>query len=251
MSQATFTKALLDPAQPEPEGLQDGFGNPAGRRFSVYCNNVTVSLIEALEAGFPAIRKLIGEENFTNIAHEYLRREPPASAVMMLYGAGFADFLEGFEPLSKYGYLPDVARLEYLLRESYHAADAPVITPQALAEIPTQNLGQVRLVLSPSTRCLVSQWPVFSLWAYNTQANAAKPAARAESVLITRPEFDPAPHLLPAGGQAFVRALQAKNTLEQSATQAAELNSEFDLSTALSTLLNAQAISRIDFKEAP
>ena len=250
MSQMRFTAALLDPSQPEPEGLRDGFGNPAGRRFAVYRNNVTVSLIEALESGFPVVRKLIGEENFANIARDYLRSEPPVSPVMMLYGKGFSSYLAQFEPLSKYGYLPDVARLEYALRESYHAADAPHITPEALAEVDPNKLADVTFEFSPSARLLTSPWPVLSLWRYNTQDNTEKPQARAESVLVTRPEFDPIEHLLPEGADHFIRAIMAKNTLGDSATQASEITPEFDLSTALSTLLSAQAISRICIKEA-
>ncbi len=58
--QTEFATALLDPAQPTPEGLQNPFGGPAAKRFDVYRNNVAVSLTEALETGFPTIAKLVG-----------------------------------------------------------------------------------------------------------------------------------------------------------------------------------------------
>ncbi len=249
MSQLHFKQALLDPSLPAPAGLQDGQGSPAGRHFDVYRNNVTVSLIEALQTGFPAVCKLLGEENFTNLARDYLRAEPPTSPVMMFYGKGFAEFVQGFEPLAKFGYLPDVARFEILLRESYHAADADVITPVALGAIAPERLGGAKLVLAPSTRLLQSPWPVLSFWQYALKDGAPRPSARPESVLITRPEFDPTPQLLPVGAGGFVRALQLGKNLEKAAAQAIEKNKNFELSTALSTLLSAQAITQVSLEE--
>jgi hypothetical protein len=250
MSQRIFSQALLAPDLPVPEGLTDGYGAPAGKRFAVYRNNVTVSLMDALEAGFPVVAKLIGAENFRNIAREYLRAEPPSSPVMMLYGAGFPAFLAGFAPLAKYGYLPDVARLEYALRESYHAADATPIAPDALAQIAPAALADMRFTLAPALRVLVSSWPIHALWLYNTTAGAPKPQAVAQSVLITRAEFDPVPQLLPPGADSFIRALSTGKTLGTAAQHASEAAPAFELSTALGLLLSTQSIVKISLEES-
>lgn len=245
MSQHSFSQALLAPDLPIPEGLTDGQGAPAGKRFAVYRNNVTVSLIDALEAGFPVVAKLIGAENFRNIAREYLRSEPPVSPLMMLYGAGFPAFLTSFPPLAKYAYLPDVARLEYALRESYHAADHTPVAPEALGQIAPDALSQLRFTLAPSLRLLASPWPVHALWFYNTQDGAPKPVAAAQSVLITRIGYDPTPHLLPDGAAAFISALQAG----QSLGDAAESAPDFDLSATLGLLLSTESIVKLIYEE--
>ncbi|MCP4818153.1 MAG: DUF2063 domain-containing protein, partial [Shimia sp.] len=112
VSQTEFRGALLDGTRERPIGLTDEKGRAAGRRFDVYRNNVAVSLTEALAAGFPTIAKLLGEENFNAIAGLFLRQSPPASPLMMHYGAGFPEFLQTFEPLQHLGYLADVAHLE-------------------------------------------------------------------------------------------------------------------------------------------
>lgn len=249
MSQHSFSQALLAPDLPVPEGLTDGQGAPAGKRFAVYRNNVTVSLIDALEAGFPVVAKLIGAENFRNIAREYLRTEPPASPLMMLYGAGFPAFLASFPPLAKYAYLPDVARLEYALRESYHAADHTPIAPEALGEVAPEALERVRLTLAPSLRLLASPWPVHALWLYNMTEGAPKPQASAQSVLITRASFDPEPLLLPQGADSFIAALQAGAPLGEAAETAAEAAPEFDLGAALGLLLSTQNIVNLISEE--
>ncbi|MFZ5962890.1 putative DNA-binding domain-containing protein [Thalassococcus sp. BH17M4-6] len=240
--QTAFHAALLDADLPVPEGLSDGAGRPAGRRYAVYRNNVAVSLRDALETGFPVISKLLGQENFHKIAGLYLRSDPPRSPLMMHYGAGFPAFLETFAPLARLGYLGDVARLELALRRSYHAADSGPVDASVLQTLGEEQLLAARLDIAPAVQIVTSRWPVFSLWAYNMRPGAPKPAARAEDAVVLRPDYDPAPHLLPAGGAAFVAALQAGHPFG-AATDTA--GADFDLGATLSLLLHHGAITGI------
>ena len=83
MSQAQFAQALLDPVAEVPAGLVDPLGRPAPKRFSVYRNNVASSLTRALEAAFPTVRKLVGDEFFAAMAVVFLRSHPPTSPKRM------------------------------------------------------------------------------------------------------------------------------------------------------------------------
>ncbi len=244
-TQTEFHGALLDAQQPVPAGLSDGKGRPAGRRYSVYRNNVAVSLGEALGTGFPAISKLIGPENFKNLAGIFLRQSPPASPLMMHYGAGFPEFLERFEPLKHLGYLGDVARIELALRRSYHAADAPAANASILQSLDEEGLMACRMALAPAVQILRSPWPATSIWAFNMVPGSPKPQARAEDTLITRPEFDPMPHALPAGGAAFCQSLAKGETFGAALTAAQSETPEFDLGATLNLALSQGAISEI------
>lgn len=232
-----FLPALMDPARPVPAGLKDGAGRPAGRRFAVYRNNVTHGLTEALAAGFPAIAGLLGRVNFDPVAREYLRGHPPRSPLMMQYGVDFPQFLSGFPPLAHLPYLADVARLELALRDSYHAADHTAMTGAHLAAIPPDALPDTVLRLAPSLRMLRSDWPLRDIWAYTLQPDQPKPQAVAQDVVILRDGFDPAPHLLPAGGAAFLAALAEGTPLGDAADQGAEAAEGFELGALLALLL--------------
>lgn len=238
MTQSRFAAALLNPDLPIPEGIVDPEGRPAPKRFNVYRNNVTQGLGKALEAGFPTVMALVGTDFFRAMALEFLRANPPQSRIMMLYGADFADFIAGFEPAKTLGYLADVARLEQAIRESYHAADAVAVAPESLMGLSEARLLAARLLLAPSLRLLRSRWPIVSIRAATLYA-AASPQMRGEDVLIARPEFDPMPHILPAGAAGFIAALMAGARLIEAL---ADTPQDFDLTATLSLLIASKSI---------
>ncbi len=238
--QSAFGTALLDPNAAVPPGLTDPHGRPAGRRFDVYRNNVTVSLIAALQAGFPVIHKLVGDEFFHAMAGVFIRAHPPADPRLALYGTGFPGFLASFPPLAHLPYLADVARLELGLRQSYHAAD---VTPLALHDLPPHAILALCPRLSPATLTVQSRHPVWSIWQRNTDPQAAKPGTGAETVLITRPLFDPAPHLLPQGGIALLRRLKGRTPLAEAVDAAQVADPALDIPALLTLLLTSGALT--------
>lgn len=238
MNQSAFARALLDPDAALPDGVTDPQGRPSPRRFGVYRNNVTSGLIRVLEAAFPVIRKLVGDEFFAAMAVVFLRAHPPKTRLMMLYGAEFPAFLAQFPPVSHLGYLADIARLEQAIRESYHAADAPALPAEVLARMSEARLMNARLRLAPALGLVCSVWPIHMIWRANTGAGPA-PVAAAEDIVILRPAFDPVPHLLPLGGGAFIAALLAGKPL---AAALAGVGKNFELTAVLGLLIQGQAI---------
>lgn len=244
VDQTLFRDAVLNPNAERPKGLSDGKGQPAGRRFDVYRNNVAVSLTEALETAFPVIRKLVGDANFKLLAGTFLRAHPPTSPLMMLYGTEMPGFLGSFEPTRSLGYLPDVARLELALRESYHAADETPIDPLALQALATDALMASTLTLAPSLRLVRSSWPIHAIWAFN-MADGPKPAAAAEDVVVLRADLDPEPVLLPPGGGLFLESLLNGHPLGAAFEATLQSIEGFDLSQTLALLIGAHAITDI------
>ena len=122
--EASFARALLDPAQPVPGGVISDNGAMPARRFAVHRNNVVAGLVKALQTRFPVVQKIVGEEFFAAMARVFVMRKPPRTPILAMYGDEFAAFIAAFEPAGELAYLADVARLEAARTRAYHAADA-------------------------------------------------------------------------------------------------------------------------------
>lgn len=245
VSQADFTRSILDPNLPPPCGLSNPGGTQARKRFDVYRNNVAVSLTEALETAFPVIRRLLGNDNFKAASGVYLRMHPPKSPLMMHYGEEMPSFLENFEPVKHLQYLPDVARLELALRHAYHAADAPPLAPETLQALPAERLMASRMELAPAVRLIRSRWPIHGIWRYNMEDGASKPENRGENVLVARPEFDPQLTTLIPGGGTFVAAIMSGARFGAALETVTEQVPDFDLTKLIGTLIGNAAIIKI------
>ncbi len=245
VDQTTFRKALLDASAPVPVGLTDPEGMPAGKRFDVYRNNVAVSLTEALEVSFPVVRKLVGDDFFKGMAGVYLRKFPPGSPILALYGATFARFIKHFKPAAGLAYLADVAKLEQAIRESFHAADSTPIDPAGLQALTPDALMGATLGIAPSVRVLRSPWPIHAIWHFNMVEDAPQPPGHGQDVLVTRVDYDPKPHVLPPAGADFVQALQGGASFGAALGKAKAVNNNFDLTTTLGLLIGGAAITQL------
>lgn len=240
--QAEFARALLDADAPPPEGLaHESDGLP--RRFAVYRNNVSVGLIEALEARFPAVRKIVGEEFFKAAARVFARAHPPRAPIMSLYGEAFPSFLEAFEPARELPYLSDVARLEMARTRAYHAPDAESLPPAALAACTADQLETLRFVLHPSLEILGSAYPIVTIWAMNCGEMALAPITdwQGEDALIIRPGLDVEVRRLAPGGKSFLQSLAAGVPLGEAAARARMADGGFDLAANLAELFSGLA----------
>src|SRR5215831_17233992 len=87
---ARFAAGLLDPLAQAPAGIA------APERYDIHRNNVTVSLIDAIGAIYPAVERITGTEFFRTMAREHVRATPPDSPLLFEYGRGFPDFIDDY-----------------------------------------------------------------------------------------------------------------------------------------------------------
>ena len=133
-------------------------------RLSVYRNTSRTALTNALRLNFPAVQRLVGKDFFAAAADAFISHNPPNTAWLDLYGDGFPEFLQSFEPATGLIYLPDVARLERAVGRALHAVDAKPLEYSQLLHIEASVQGRVRFIPHPSVSLVFSRYPVDAIW---------------------------------------------------------------------------------------
>ncbi|MEX0955055.1 MAG: DNA-binding domain-containing protein [Rhizobiaceae bacterium] len=243
-----FRTAIHDPGTATPAGLASAFGGTPDKRFDVYRNNVTVSLVEALANTFPAVSRIVGEQRFADLARLFMSAHPPKSPLLFRYGHEFPAFIETFEPAATMPYLADIARLERAWLDAYHAADIAPLSPEALSAIAPEKLPAARFTRHPAAALVRSQYAAVTIFNANRQGQSGQRinAAIAENGLVTRPDIDVALHDISMSNAAFMAALMNGDTLTRAAELGAAADETFDLSAAIGLMLTTGALASVD-----
>ncbi|MCL1050339.1 DNA-binding domain-containing protein [Shewanella abyssi] len=144
-------------------------------RLSVYRNNAFQALLNGLQTSFPVCQTVLGEGCFTQLAQQYGITYPLNDANLNHYGAQFPQLLsreieqhQAFEGLE---YLPELAALEWSLKQGYYAQDrsaflklSQVYGLEALGRLSEAQQQQAVLLLQPDIELLTCQYPVQRIW---------------------------------------------------------------------------------------
>jgi Putative DNA-binding domain len=213
--------------------------------FAVYRNTVLKGCIDALQANYPSVARLVGEEWFRAAAAVFARARLPAQPSLLSYGEGFAAFLESFEPAREVPYLAAVARVDRWWTEAHAAADAPLLDAAHLATLSPRAMTSHGLVVHPAARWGWSaDWPIHELWIRNREGGAADGAAFdwvGEGVLVTRPVGPVAVEALGRGGVALLDACAAGNSIDVAVGAALRAQADSDIAALVHQLLCAGA----------
>lgn len=244
-----FVQALLAPDPATAPGLPAEIAALARQPgFAVYRNTVIKGCIDALQANYPAVARLVGEEWFRAAAAIFAREQLPAQATLMYYGEAFAEFLARFEPAADLPYLSGVARLDRLWTESHAASDESVLDPAAIAGLAPEMLGTT--VLHPHA---AARWawfddqPIYTIWRRNREAreDVRDIDWRGEGALLTRPGGAVQWARLDAAGCAFMDACAAGRPLGAAAAAALAAKEDADLAGLMKTLIETGAFRRL------
>ena len=228
--------------------------------FAVYRNTVMKGCIDALQANYPAVSRLVGEEWFRAAAAIYARANLPRQPTLLDYGAGFAEFLAAFEPAAELPYLAGVARLDRFWTEAHVARDEVPVAAAAR--------GRIRRGGARPRRCCVRMRPRAGRGSTASPSPRSGSATvrgkalldaeegvapdldwRAEGMLITRPRGAVQWTLLGKGDCAFLDACAVGARLAEAAMAALDADPQADLAALLALTLDAGAFRRIGFHD--
>ena len=252
--QDAFARALI---APDAAALTAPEVAPIVRQpgFAVYRNTVMKGCIDALQANYPAVSRLVGDEWFRAAAALYARECLPQQPMLMAYGETFPDFLAAFEPARELPYLAGVAQLDRSRTEAHIAPQEAPLSGAVLARCDPEALA--RLTLRPHA---AARWhwfeaqPIATLWRRNRAPIACGEMRdldwHDEGLLITRPA-DAVRHVeLDRAGCVFLDACAAGLPLAEAATASLALDSDTDLAGMMASLLTAGAFGSVSVSDS-
>lgn len=247
--QRAFSRALMTPLAADVAGPLANLTTQPG--FSVYRNTVIKGCIDALQANYPAVARLVGDEWFRAAAAVYARESPPVDTTLVNYGSSFSVFLEHFEPAKELPYLPGVARLDRLWTEAHIARDETILDASALVGLTPKFLATTVLYPHAAARwAWFTESPIYSIWSRNRNEIATddglwEPVWQSEGALITRAHGVVEWVALNPASYAFLDACASGGTLAEAAKAALTAQADADLQRMMATLLEAGTFNRM------
>jgi Putative DNA-binding domain len=220
------------------------------KRLDVYRNNVFSNYRGALEAVYPAILSLAGDDYFRQAAHRYVQRYPSSSGDIHHYGQEFCDLLSSLPGAADLAYLPDVARLEWFIHEAFHAADRERLDLSRLQGIPSEDYPQLRFSLNPAARLLHSDYPIRRIWQVNLpdyQGDQRVDLSEGgETVLVMRRNFVMEVAPISAAEASTLMAFQRDDNFGDALNAALVIDPDFDVGSFLQRFVLDETI--VDFR---
>ncbi|MBT9501328.1 MAG: putative DNA-binding domain-containing protein [Burkholderiaceae bacterium] len=225
-------------------------GGRLARGLSAYRANAGASAERALASSFPTVLALMGEQAFAALARAYWRVHPPSRGDLACLGEQLPNFMRNSPQLEDEPYLPDSARLDWLLGCAEGAADIEA-EPASLGLLAEHEPQQLRLRLMPSVHLLRSDFPVLAIWqAHHSDepepfapVRAALAAGEGSWVLVWREGWRARAMALEPAAWRFAADLLAGSDLAQA------LNSggpDFDFGAWLAQALQQAWLHRVE-----
>jgi len=250
--QADFLRAILDASPTRVSDAIVGGAVSAEHRLAIYAKNAEANFLASLRASFPAVCRLVGDEYFTQCAREFRRAHPSRSGDLDPAGAAFPDYLAARHAQDRFGYLGDVARLEWLYHECLSAAEHTAFDLVRLAAVPADDYDHVLFQLHPSARLFTSPFPAVAIWEANVASDNEPELIDldrgGDRVLLIRRGNGVAFRSLAAGEYAFLASLEHGSPFAAAlaaAAEATEGGTGFDAAAVLPTFVRAGVI--VDF----
>lgn len=244
--QDDFAQALLATDTAASPTLAAVTAQPA---FAIYRNTAMKGCIDALQANYPAVTRLVGDEWLRAAAAVYARDALPAQPMLLEYGTDFADFLAQFEPAAELPYLPGVARLDRFWTEAHAAASEDTLAPAAVTALASGNFFRARLQPHAATRwAWFADAPIYTIWSRN-RCDAVIDGDiewQPEGALLTRPVDSVQWCALGRAGCVFLDTCSAGGTLADAAQAALAVQPDANLGRLMARLLEAGVFSRLD-----
>jgi len=146
----------------------DSRGVPVAPRLNAYRANVVESHLNALDNAFPVVRKVLGARYWRQLLRSEISVYGSHSQDLHSYGSFVPELLRNAQcrqsELSEYGYLGDLAELEWIVHRTQFVADEQSFDWNAFRLLSAQEQSRAVLSTSATLSIFQSEYPIDRVW---------------------------------------------------------------------------------------
>jgi len=179
-----FQEFLLHESGAVHGHIAPGGRAPVATRLAIYAHAYAARMRGALAANYPAVAKVLGETEFTELAQEYIASHDSRFSSLRYYGDALAHFIATETSYRSAPFLPELAQWEWTMAEVFDAADADPVAANQLDGRQPADWASLHVTFHPSVRALAFTWNAPQMWK-TLMDDAERPRARQERQPVT------------------------------------------------------------------
>lgn len=253
-AQSAFCAAIFSASEDALLPLLMESDEVARRRLAAYRTNVIGNLSAALESAYPVVARIVGLPFFHEAARQFILAVPSVSGDLNEFGGEFGDFLAAYPHAAGLGYLPDVARMEWLVQQVFYARETPPADLAILGRIPQDRYGDLCFSVTPAHARMDSCWPLADIWRVNQADYLGEMAvdfSRGSQVLILRRNGLVYVEAIAAAEATLLDGLAAAQPLAAATASAIAVDPGFDLGAALTRFISQGVLLKAQLADDP
>ena len=183
--QHTFQDCVLKPEQSTSNAWVSASGRATPEtQLSIYSYAYHARLNEVLANDYPAMLVAMGEDNFNQLASDFIKAHPSKFFSLRDFGAGLAGFITNLinqqTMWQAMPWLYELAVFEWSLGQAFDAADDNIFTEQDMASVAAESWPELKFKLHASVQRLDFEWNIIEMWQALTAETPTKVSAEKE-----------------------------------------------------------------------
>jgi hypothetical protein len=133
-------------------------------RLAIYSNAYRSRLEEALANDYSMLRKLLGDEAFSDVAQAYISDHPSPYFSLRWFGGRLAEHLGYDAGGGAHDWTAEMAQLENAFVNSFDARDVPIRSVEDATQVAPEDWPQLRMMFHPSVQVIGLWWNTVPRW---------------------------------------------------------------------------------------
>ena len=144
-------------------------------RLEIYRHAYRARLTSVIDADFPALGHLLGDELYDDLVQAYIDTYPSQQASINAFGQHLPGFIRSHGMLGKQALACELCAFEWQLHCSFNAPDSPILDEHFLQTLQSNDWPGLRFTLHDSVAVRVYRYAVPVLWQSLKEAQAPEP----------------------------------------------------------------------------